>query len=36
MRCNFLYIDDEKDIPFENLNEEIFRCPKCRSSKKIL
>lgn len=33
-RCNYLYIDEEQKIPFEKISDE-WRCPKCRSSKKI-
>ena len=31
-RCNYVYINGEKEIPFEKL-ESNFRCPKCRASK---
>jgi rubredoxin len=31
-RCNYMYIDKEKDISFETLNGE-YRCPKCRAPK---
>ncbi|MFX0188915.1 MAG: rubredoxin [Candidatus Hodarchaeota archaeon] len=33
-KCNYLYIDDEKQVHFEKLDDE-YRCPKCRSSKKM-
>ena len=33
-RCNYLYVDEEQKIPFEDVGDE-WRCPKCRSSKKI-
>jgi len=33
-RCNYIYIDDEKPVPFESLGED-YRCPKCHSSKKM-
>jgi rubredoxin len=33
-RCNYLYIDEEQEIPFEKLGEE-YKCPKCRSSPKV-
>ena len=33
-RCNYLYIDGEEKIPFENVGNQ-WKCPKCRSSKKF-
>lgn len=33
-RCNYLYIDDEQELPFEKIGED-WKCPKCRSSKKF-
>ena len=33
-RCNYLYIDEEQDIPFYKIGNE-WKCPKCRSSKKF-
>lgn len=33
-RCNYIYIDEEQKIPFEKTSDE-WKCPKCRSSKKI-
>jgi rubredoxin len=33
-RCNYLYIDEEQEIPFENVGED-YKCPRCRSSKKF-
>lgn len=34
-RCNYIYINEENNIPFEELDEDEFRCPKCRTSKKF-
>ncbi|MFX1323446.1 MAG: rubredoxin [Promethearchaeota archaeon] len=34
IRCNYLYIDEEQQIPFENITDN-WKCPKCRSSKKF-
>ncbi|MFX0022638.1 MAG: hypothetical protein ACFE9S_09940 [Candidatus Hermodarchaeota archaeon] len=34
-KCNYIYDNNEKDKPFEELDEEEFKCPKCRSSKKF-
>lgn len=31
-RCNYLYVDEEQEIPFDKVGEE-WKCPKCRSSK---
>ena len=31
-RCNYVYTNAEKEVPFEKL-EDNFRCPKCRASK---
>ena len=31
-RCNYLYIDEENDIPFDHLKSE-YKCPKCRASR---
>ena len=31
-RCNYIYIDDENEIPFFKLKDE-FKCPKCRASR---
>ena len=33
-RCNYIYVDEEHKIPFENVGAE-WRCPKCRSSKRV-
>ena len=33
-RCNYLYIDEEQDKPFSEVGDE-WKCPKCRSSKKL-
>ncbi|NHJ19901.1 MAG: rubredoxin [Candidatus Lokiarchaeota archaeon] len=30
-RCNYLYIDEEHEVPFEQLGDD-YKCPKCRSS----
>lgn len=34
-RCNFLYIDEKNEKPFENLDENSFKCPRCKCSKKL-
>jgi rubredoxin len=31
-RCNYVYVDEEQEIPFEKVTKE-WKCPKCRSSK---
>ncbi|MFW9773371.1 MAG: rubredoxin [Promethearchaeota archaeon] len=31
-RCNYLYIEGEKNPKFNELNDD-FKCPKCRASK---
>ncbi|MFX0034619.1 MAG: rubredoxin [Candidatus Hermodarchaeota archaeon] len=31
-RCNYLYIDEEREVPFEQVSDD-YSCPKCRSSK---
>jgi len=33
-RCNYLYIDEEKEIPFEELDND-YRCLKCGSPKAL-
>ncbi|MHA2270093.1 MAG: rubredoxin [Promethearchaeota archaeon] len=33
-RCNYLYDDEKQKIPFKEIGDE-WRCPKCRSSKKL-
>ncbi|MFX0059897.1 MAG: rubredoxin [Candidatus Hodarchaeota archaeon] len=33
-RCNYLYIDNDQNTPFEKLEED-YRCPRCRASKKF-
>jgi rubredoxin len=33
-RCNYLYVDEEQEIPFKEVRSE-WRCPKCRSLKKF-
>ena len=33
-RCNYLYVDEEQNIPFKKIGNE-WKCPKCRSSKKF-
>jgi len=33
-RCQFLYIDERREIPFEELDDK-FKCPRCRCSKKM-
>jgi rubredoxin len=33
-RCNYLYDDEQQKIPFKEIGDE-WRCPKCRSSKKL-
>lgn len=34
-RCNYIYDNNEKDKPFEELEEGEYKCPKCRSSIKF-
>ena len=34
-RCNYIYDNNEKDKPFGELDENEFKCPKCKSSKKF-
>ena len=31
-RCNYIYVDKEQEIPFNEIGNE-WKCPKCRSSK---
>ena len=31
-RCNYLYVDEEQEIPFKEVGNE-WRCPKCQTSK---
>ncbi len=31
-RCNYLYIDEEKEKSFEDLKKD-YKCPKCRAPK---
>ncbi|MFX1257635.1 MAG: rubredoxin [Promethearchaeota archaeon] len=31
-RCNYVYVENEQKICFEDLEED-FRCPRCRCSK---
>lgn len=33
-RCNYLYIDKEQKICFDNLDDN-FKCPRCHCSKKM-
>ena len=33
-RCNYLYIDDENEIPFDRLMDE-YKCPKCKASRQF-
>ncbi|MFW9865845.1 MAG: hypothetical protein ACFFEN_07070 [Candidatus Thorarchaeota archaeon] len=33
-KCNYLYIDEEQEIPFEDVGVQ-WKCPKCRSPKKF-
>jgi len=33
-RCNYLYIDEEQNVPFETVGED-YKCPKCRASKRF-
>ena len=33
-RCNYVYDDEEQNIPFGEIGDE-WRCPKCHSSKKF-
>ena len=33
-RCNYIYRDEEKEIPFEELNND-YRCIKCSSPKTL-
>lgn len=34
-RCNYLYIDDKQQVCFDDLDENEFKCPRCRCSKKM-
>jgi len=33
-RCNYIYDDEEQKIAFKDIGDE-WKCPKCRSSKRI-
>jgi len=33
-RCNYLYIDEDEPICFEDLDKD-FRCPRCRCGKSM-
>ncbi len=33
-KCNFLYIDDEQKVCFEELDDD-YSCPRCSCSKKM-
>ena len=33
-RCNYVYVDEEQKLPFKDVEEE-WKCPKCRSSKRV-
>ena len=33
-RCNYLYIDEEQKVPFEEVSED-YKCPRCRASKRF-
>lgn len=32
-KCNFLYIDEMNEKPFEQVDDSEFKCPRCRCSK---
>ena len=34
-RCNYLYIDDEQNQCFEDVDEKEWRCPRCKCSKNM-
>ncbi|MFX1238916.1 MAG: rubredoxin [Promethearchaeota archaeon] len=34
-RCNYLYIDDQNDMPFDKVETEAYKCPRCKCSKKM-
>ena len=33
-RCNFVYVDEEQEVPFKEIDDE-YKCPRCRTSKKF-
>ena len=33
-RCNYIYADEEQEVAFKDISED-YRCPKCRSSKRV-